>query len=65
MELYLNKYNMQKSEEKTPEEIIKATWEAEFGNRIPSVNEKLKFYRNLRNAGFNGLLIFEALDDKI
>ena len=52
-------------DDRTPEEIIKASWDAEFGSKIPTSTEKLEFYHNLRRVGFDGTLIHKVLKDKL
>lgn len=44
---------------------IQKTWEAEFGERTPTTSEKMEFYHNMRLAGFDGILIMNALKNKI
>jgi hypothetical protein len=52
-------------EEMSQRDIILKTWEAEFGDRKPTTIEKMEFYRQLRNAGIDGILIFDVLKNKI
>lgn len=52
-------------EEESNIETIKKTWEAEFGERTPTTSEKMEFYHNMRLAGFDGILIMNALKNKI
>lgn len=54
-----------KEDDKTPEEIIKSSWDVEFGERMPTSTEKLEFYHDLRKAGFDGILIHKVLKDKL
>lgn len=49
----------------TDEIKILKTWEAEFGNRTPTTSEKMEFYHNMRLAGFDQILIMNALKDKV
>ena len=51
--------------EMTPEQKILATWESEFGNRTPTTTEKMEFYHQMREAGFDGMVILDTLKDKI
>lgn len=46
------------------EEIL-AKWEEKFGDRTPSKQEKYDFYHDLREEGFDGILIFDTLGDKM
>jgi 4a-hydroxytetrahydrobiopterin dehydratase len=54
-----------KIEDNSDEQKIIKTWEAEFGTRTPTTSEKMEFYHQMRNAGFDGILIMNALKDKI
>jgi hypothetical protein len=51
--------------EMTPEQKILATWESEFGSRTPNTTEKMEFYHQMREAGFDGMVILDTLKDKI
>lgn len=51
--------------EMTPEQKILATWESEFGTRTPNTTEKMEFYHQMREAGFDGLVILDTLKGKI
>jgi len=55
----------EENEESLAEQIILKTWDAEFGDQIPTSIKKLEFYHNMRNAGFSEDLIFKVLKDKI
>ncbi len=47
------------------EEII-AKWHEKFGeNGNPSTQDKYDFYADLREEGFDGILIFDTLGDKM
>lgn len=52
-------------EEISEKDMILKMWEAEFGERTPTSIEKMEFYRQLRNAGYDGILIFDVLKNKI
>ena len=47
------------------EEEILAKWEETFGDRTPTTQEKYDFYHDLRQEGFDGILIFNTLGDKM
>lgn len=51
-------------EDTKPEEIIRLTWECEFGSSIPTTAQKLEFYHQLRDAGFEGELIMSVIKFK-
>lgn len=51
--------------EMTPEQKILATWESEFGNRTPTTTEKMEFYHQMRESGFDRMVIIDTLKDKI
>ena len=51
--------------EMTPEQKILTTWESEFGSRTPNTTEKMEFYHQMREAGFDGMVILDTLKDKI
>lgn len=57
--------NQDKEEEISEKDMILKMWEAEFGERTPTSIEKMEFYRQLRNAGYDGILIFDVLKSKI
>jgi hypothetical protein len=46
------------------EEIL-AKWEETFGDKTPTTQEKYDFYHDLRQEGFDGMLIFDTLGDKM
>ena len=46
------------------EEIL-AKWEETFGEKTPTTQEKYDFYHDLRQEGFDGILIFDTLGDKM
>ena len=46
------------------EEIL-AKWEEAFGEKTPTTQEKYDFYHDLRQEGFDGMLIFDTLGDKM
>ena len=41
------------------EEIL-AKWEETFGDKTPTTQEKYDFYHDLRQEGFDGILIFDS-----
>jgi hypothetical protein len=49
----------------TPEDKIKTAWNNTFADKTPNKTEKMEFYHQLRNAGFDGMVIFNALKGKI
>jgi len=48
-----------------PEDKILTTWTNTFGDRVPTNDEKMEFYHQLRKLGFDGVLIFNTLKEKI
>jgi hypothetical protein len=46
------------------EEIL-SKWEDAFGDRAPTTQEKYDFYHDLRQEGFDGILIVDTLGDKM
>lgn len=64
MELYSGKQGPFQEDGRTPEELIEATWDAEFGGRAPTMDEKLEFYHSMRKSGIDGELVFKTLKDK-
>jgi hypothetical protein len=54
-----------KSSRKTIEEQIKMAWEQEFSDKKPSETEKMEWYYKMRLAGYDGILIFDTLKNKI
>jgi len=53
------------SNSKTPEEQIELAWEQEFGDKEPTGTEKMEWYHQMRNAGYDGIMIFNTLKNKI
>ncbi len=53
------------NKEDTNEEKILKAWEAEFGDKMPKSTEKLEFYHQMRNAGFEGEEILKVLNNKL
>ena len=51
--------------EMTPDQKILTTWKSEFGSRTPNTTEKMEFYHQMREAGFDGMVILDTLKDKI
>jgi hypothetical protein len=54
-----------KSNGKTTEEQIELAWEQEFGDKEPTGTEKMEWYHQMRNAGYDGIMIFNTLKNKI
>jgi len=54
-----------KSNGKTIEEQIELAWEQEFIDKEPSTTEKMEWYHKMRLAGYDGILIFDTLKNKI
>jgi hypothetical protein len=54
-----------KSNGKTLEEQIEMAWEQEFGDKEPTRTEKMEWYHKMRLAGYDGILIFDTLKNKI
>jgi hypothetical protein len=46
------------------EEIL-TKWQEAFGDKTPTTQEKYDFYHDLRKEGFDGILIFDTLGDKM
>lgn len=40
-------------------------WDQKFGERKPSMTEKMEFYHDMRKSGYDGLKILNTLKDKI
>lgn len=67
MELYPGKYNMvpaQGPTDLTNDEVIEKSFEAEFGDRTPTTQEKMEWYHNMRKEGFDGIQIFKVLKNR-
>lgn len=64
MELYQGKQGQMMGDSKTPEEIIELSWEDEFGDSIPDMDQRMEFYHDMRKAGYDGQLIFKTLKGK-
>jgi hypothetical protein len=64
MELYPGKQGAQPNDNKTPEENIELMWESEFGDRVPTATEKMEWYHQMRNMGYDGIMIFNTLKNK-
>jgi len=56
---------VQGQEELSDEEKVLKSWEAEFGDRMPTATEKLEFYHQLRSIGIDGILILDILKGKL
>lgn len=54
-----------KSNGKTTEEQIELAWKQEFEDKNPSRNEKMEWYHQMRSAGYDGIMIFDILKNKI
>jgi hypothetical protein len=54
-----------KSNGKTTEEQIELAWSEEFGDKKPSGNEWAEWYHQMRKAGYDGIIIFDTLKNKI
>lgn len=48
-----------------PEDKIETAWKNAFGDRVPTGTEKMEFYHQLRELGFDGIVIFNSLKGKI
>jgi hypothetical protein len=48
----------------TIEEQIEAMYINEFGDRNPTTTEKMEWYHQMRNMGYDGIIIFKALKSK-
>lgn len=48
-----------------PEDKIHTAWKNTFGDRVPTGDEKMEFYHQLRELGFDGIVIFDTLKGKI
>jgi hypothetical protein len=44
---------------------ILARWEKTFADKEPTMQDKYDFYADLREEGFDGMLIFDTLGDKM
>ena len=64
VELYPGKQGAQPNDNKTPEENIELMWESEFGDRVPTATEKMEWYHQMRNMGYDGIMIFNTLKNK-
>ena len=49
---------------KTTEEQIELSWNNHFGDKEPSRTEKMEWYHNMREEGYDGIKIFKVLKDK-
>lgn len=48
----------------TSDEVIEKSWEDAFGDKTPTTQEKMDWYHNMRNQGFDGVQIFNVLKHK-
>lgn len=58
------KENIQGPSGLTPEEEIEISWEKEFGDKEPNQTEKMEWYHQMRNKGYDGILIFNVIGDR-
>ncbi len=67
-------YNDMDSESKYPygvedsqfgKDEILSRWEERFHDKSPTTQDKYEFYADLREEGFDGMLIFDTLDNKM
>ena len=68
--LYMGKYASHNDPnsggvEMTDEERITSTWKALFGDSHPTTQQKMEFYHRMREAGIDGMLIFNFLKNPI
>lgn len=49
----------------SPYDKILSAWNSEFVNKLPTETEKMEFYHQMRECGFDGLVIFDTLKGKI
>ena len=64
MELYPGKQPDQGPTDLTNDEVIEKSFEAEFGGRTPTTQEKMEWYHNMRKEGFDGIQIFKVLKNR-
>jgi len=64
MELYPGKQPAQGPTDLTNDEVIEKSFEAEFGGRTPTTQEKMEWYHNMRKEGFDGIQIFKVLKNR-
>jgi len=64
MELYPGKQPAQGPTDLTNDEVIEKSWEAAFGDRTPTTQEKMEWYHGMRKEGFNGEQIFKVLKNR-
>lgn len=48
----------------TSDEVIEKSWEDAFGDKTPTTQEKMDWYHDMRNQGFDGVQIFNVLKHK-
>jgi hypothetical protein len=63
MELYPGKGGPE-ADDYTIDEKIEKSWEAEFGDRTPTTQEKMEWYHGMRKSGIDGIQIFKVLKNK-
>ena len=64
MELYPGKQPVQGPTDLTNDEVIERSFEAEFGDRTSTTQEKMEWYHNMRKEGFDGIQIFKVLKNR-
>lgn len=64
MELYPGKQPAQGPTDLTNDEVIEKSFEAEFGGRTPTTQEKMEWYHNMRKEGLDGIQIFKVLKNR-
>lgn len=58
------KENIQGPSGLTPEQEIEISWEKEFSGKAPTQTEKAEWYHQMRNKGYDGILIFNVIGDR-
>jgi hypothetical protein len=60
-----NKYPYGVEDSQFGKDEIIARWEKTFADKEPTMQDKYEFYADLREEGFDGMLIFDTLGDKM
>ena len=60
-----NKYPYGVEDSQFGKDEILARWEKAFVDKEPTMQDKYEFYADLREEGFDGMLIFDTLGDKM
>ena len=60
-----NKYPYGVEDSQFGKDEILARWEKTFSDKEPTTQDKYEFYADLREEGFDGMLIFDTLGDKM